>query len=242
MNTNGLPAIKTDLLDRALADQPPATKARVLDLVLKLGVSPEDEFWLIFIALGQLQVLIEDSPNDWQTLFEDFQQELSQWTTTNIQTLELLASKTQAMSQLAARSTELTSILSALVSTCSTLMQHLQTSDATLNSSLSKWQSSSREWNGMQDSIQRDLQTMRLQLSAVEHRLNTGTSQTFTARPWLVAVLLVLVSSTTAFGWLTWRNHQTLQRSAQQIDWLLHKNNRRDCADGFLPDSNPLCR
>lgn len=73
-SSNGKTAI--DLLDRVLLGKPDETKAKVLELLLRLGISPEDELFLVMIALGQLQVLVEDTPNDWQALFVKFQEEL----------------------------------------------------------------------------------------------------------------------------------------------------------------------
>lgn len=69
----------TALLDLALADRSAQTRARVLELVLKLGVSPDDEFWLILIALKSLEVLMLDAPKEWTALFDTFTGDLDSW-------------------------------------------------------------------------------------------------------------------------------------------------------------------
>ncbi|MBE9109301.1 hypothetical protein IQ273_07720 [Nodosilinea sp. LEGE 07298] len=94
-------ASKTELLDRVLEGKSPEIKARVLDLIVRMGIDPEDEFFLIFIALGQLQVLIEDSPRDWQQLFTDFKEELRLWEESNLRTLDHLTQQVQVMERLA---------------------------------------------------------------------------------------------------------------------------------------------
>ena len=68
---------KTQWLDKALEGSPPETKARVLEIILKYKIDPDNEFFMIFVALGSLQILIEQSPQDWQVLFENFQEELN---------------------------------------------------------------------------------------------------------------------------------------------------------------------
>ena len=92
---------RTQWLDKALEGKPPEIKARVLEIILKMGIDPENEFFVIFVALGQLQVLIEDSPSEWKHLFEGFQEELGEWATTNVETLSHLTHKTLAMERLA---------------------------------------------------------------------------------------------------------------------------------------------
>ena len=61
-NGQGSRNSRTQWLDKALEGKPPEIKARVLEIILKMGIDPENEFFVIFVALGQLQVLIEDSP------------------------------------------------------------------------------------------------------------------------------------------------------------------------------------
>ena len=48
-----------DLINSALGNRPSEVRARVLDILHQLGIDGQDEFWLLFIAFGQLQVLIE---------------------------------------------------------------------------------------------------------------------------------------------------------------------------------------
>lgn len=184
-----------DLLDRVLAGRPDDVKARVLELVVRLGIDPRDELFLIMIALGQLQCLIEDSPNDWQALFQTFQEELTQWTDTHLETLETLARKAQTEEMLASTCTELVSSLARLTTLCSELMGRLPTSRPSSTNSAS---------NSM--GLSRDLETLH-QISNIEetlrrshHHLSKQLSQSANAKGpvhrWGLVLLIVQIVST----------------------------------------------
>jgi hypothetical protein len=201
LNGNGNHA--QDLLDRVLAGRPDDVKARVLELVVRLGIDPRDELFLIMIALGQLQVLIEDSPNDWQTLFHTFQEELTQWTETHLQTLETLASKAETEDRLATTCNELVNSLTRLTSTCSELMIRL-------NASPPAWRTSESNSMGLiRDSDQ--LRAIEHNLSETLHRshhhlsqqLSRGADVKGSIRFWGCVVLGVQIATTI----ILWRLH-----------------------------------
>lgn len=57
------------LLDIVLDGQPPERKSRVLELALKSEIDPNEEIiFLLMIANGQLQALIEEAPQEWRKL------------------------------------------------------------------------------------------------------------------------------------------------------------------------------
>jgi hypothetical protein len=119
----------TDLLDRVLRDLNAEQRARVLELVVRLDLDKDDPLWLVAIAIGQLQVLVEDAPEDWQTLFHGFQGDLNTWTQTHLHTLEVVADKARVTASLSEYTQELGSILKTLVAACNALMQRLQASE-----------------------------------------------------------------------------------------------------------------
>ena len=80
----------TPWLDMALDGYPEETKVRVLEIIQKYKIDENDEFFVLFVAFGHLQVLIEDTPQDWQELFLGFEQQLFAWTETNLKTLASL--------------------------------------------------------------------------------------------------------------------------------------------------------
>lgn len=86
----------TDLLDRALHELDADTKTRVLNLVRLLDVEGNEEFWLIFISLGYLQVLMEDMPDS----LDHFMDSLEEWADSNLGILNSLEKKTQELDTL----------------------------------------------------------------------------------------------------------------------------------------------
>ncbi|AFY72003.1 hypothetical protein Pse7367_3779 (plasmid) [Thalassoporum mexicanum PCC 7367] len=87
-------------LDKALAGQPTEVKARVLEIILKYDIDPENEFFMIFVAIGQLITLTETVPDDWQILFRSFTQDLEGWTIQTLQTMEQKARITKDMASM----------------------------------------------------------------------------------------------------------------------------------------------
>ncbi len=75
----------------ALQGESPEHINRVLSLIIKFDIDPDEEFFLIIAAIGHLKVLVEDAPKEWQHLFELFSGELDQWAATNVEHLRLFA-------------------------------------------------------------------------------------------------------------------------------------------------------
>lgn len=143
----------TDLLDRVLRDLNAEQKARVLELVVRLDLDTDDPLWLVAIAIGQLQVLVEDAPEDWQTLFGGFQGELTTWTNTHLKTLEVVADKAKVTANLSEYTSELSSILRTLVTACNALIERLQVSEMTSNNSDQRFRSSLNTIESEMDSL-----------------------------------------------------------------------------------------
>lgn len=135
--------LKKDLLATVLADRTPEERARVLDLVRKMGVSEEDELWLICLAIGQLQILIQDGPQQWQSSFDkasqqwetiklDFTQYLESWATRNTQIISQIKAQndqmialTASMQQLKEGSGKNFQVLTRSLSSSTTALQQL---------------------------------------------------------------------------------------------------------------------
>lgn len=104
----------TKNLQMALQGESPEHINRVLSLIIKFDIDPDEEFFLIIAAIGHLKVLVEDAPKEWQHLFELFSGELEQWATTNVDHLKLLAEKTETIENLALSCSRLGSTLELL--------------------------------------------------------------------------------------------------------------------------------
>jgi hypothetical protein len=64
------------LLDLAIRGKDDAFKARVWEVVVQTGIEPDDPAFLMMIATGRLQVLLEDSPKEMETMFDQWQTQL----------------------------------------------------------------------------------------------------------------------------------------------------------------------
>jgi chromosome segregation ATPase len=167
---------KTQWLDKALEGKPPEIKARVLEIILKMGIDPENEFFVIFVALGQLQVLIEDSPSEWKDLFEEFREELGEWATTNVETLSHLTHKTQTMERLAQSSERLGDTLNGLAQVCNGLIAQLQESNLLLTKSTSQLTDSNTNLTNLVNQTRQELFEYKKVLSYLAASVETTNS------------------------------------------------------------------
>lgn len=132
---------KTLWLDRALADQPAAIRAKVLDFALKFGVGAEDDdFWILIAAIGFLHSIIETAPQQWSATLTGHTQELNQWTTSNLEVLRALTIKTETEATQAELMSDLSHTLRALTKLLRGQQQHISklskistTSESSLN-------------------------------------------------------------------------------------------------------------
>lgn len=58
------------LLDLALEGKSEEFKARVLEIVYRSRVEIDDPLFLVLVATGRLEVLLEDAPQDWEARFQ----------------------------------------------------------------------------------------------------------------------------------------------------------------------------
>ncbi|MBW4430344.1 MAG: hypothetical protein KME28_00865 [Pelatocladus maniniholoensis HA4357-MV3] len=75
------------LLAEALEGKSEAFKHRVMDFALSCGLSQDDPLFLMLIATGRLEAMLEDAPDTLQALFKHWNQDLAR-------TLELVESVT----------------------------------------------------------------------------------------------------------------------------------------------------
>lgn len=162
----------SELLDTVLRDLTPDQRARVLELVVRLDLDQDDPLWLVAIAIGQLQVLVEDAPNDWQGLFSAFQGDLNIWTQTHLQTLEMLANRADKTADLAEYTQQLGATLQTLIAACNGLIQRLQVLESSsLDSATQLLNSTSKLENGVEALTATNKRQLRQILDALERVL-----------------------------------------------------------------------
>ena len=182
----------------------------MLDIVRQLGIDGQDEFWLLFIAFGQLQVLIEDIPD----ALVAFEANLNQWTETNLEVLQAVSEKSQTVDSLAQSTKELADILRTFVNSCNLLMQrlqvleqHSQNSDAQqrrfMMQTETSLETSSRASQRYQNRIEQ-------QLARLEARRGVPGAPDATAK----LVIGLLVVCILLLCWLGWQQQQILEQFA----------------------------
>lgn len=185
---------RNDLLDRVLDGKDDQTKAKVLDLVLRLGVHPDDELFIVMIALNHLQVMIEDAPQDWQSLFVDFTHELDQWSKIHLETLNAIIRKSQQEETLATISASLVNALSNSTESWNALSKKLESSP--LLSTNSKLMSSIHEVSTQLQSLHSSQKKTREGLTKLQNTNATSSAKKPVSLPfWLLLLLSALVIS-----------------------------------------------
>jgi hypothetical protein len=206
---NGISPYATpqDLLDRVLAGKPDEVKARVLELVLRLGINPQDELFLVMIALNHLQLLVEDAPTEWQDLFIDFKGELDQWSDTNLNVLDSLIHKAKNEEALAESCKQLISALANLTISSNELVKQLQNQPQTssvLSQELTYWFKDLSQKIG-------DISTQQTLLLTRMEKAIALTSRKWNAKikfpGWLVALLFFLTATSVGNMWLLLVKH-----------------------------------
>lgn len=231
-NGNGRPEM--DLLDKVLADKPPEVKARVLEVVYRLGISPKDELFLVMLALGYLQILIQDSPKEWEDLFLDFKNELDQWTDSNLEILDSLVRKAETEEMLAKNSQQLVVVLTNLTNCCNQLMTVQTSVNGSRNSSLVVN-------NSFLDEILHKINALQEQNAQVSRLLN-HLSRKGNGKPWGRRMQLIFSITTVAvltFGWHVWG---TVSDTNLRARWILEKAVRSECLTGLKSKTSKECR
>jgi methyl-accepting chemotaxis protein len=227
-----------DLLDRALRDLSPEQRARALDLTLRLGVEHDDPLWLICLAIGQLQVLIEDAPTNWKETFASFSNDLEAWTTTNLKVLETITHQAEAAADLAEVSKKLTDTLNELTK----LLSEQNTQHLSLRQDIRNLQKRLDSLKGavteQTTSIMGSLGTLISGENTRNTLINSLSRKVLNIRPVMIGLVLLTVLNG-AGVFLLWFG---LQKNNQQLTWLLQKATRMECKQGIIPKSRLECQ
>ncbi|MBV6625130.1 MAG: hypothetical protein KI793_19755 [Rivularia sp. (in: Bacteria)] len=85
------PKTPDELLAEALKGKSEEFKQRVVDFAFRSGLSKDDPLFLIMVATGQLEVMLEDAPKTLQVLFKTWNQDLAK----NLEIVEQVAVQRQ---------------------------------------------------------------------------------------------------------------------------------------------------
>ena len=128
------------ILDQVLEGESPEQCAKVLRLVVELGINPEEEFFAIALALKHLQLIILEGPEYWKREYSDFLNELDSRVETGKQMLLAHTNNIDTISTLATDVREVRQSLNSLQDSASSLDQQLSQVATSLNNALSQWQ------------------------------------------------------------------------------------------------------
>ena len=235
-----------EAIDQLLRGRSDTIRANVLSYVVKYKIDPQDEFFIIFVALGTLETLIETSPQEWQQLFEGFQGELETWSNTNQETLTLISQKASITEELASNSKSLNNSLKAFLEVCEGLIKPLQTANSLLMNSLSQLQTSETE---LKNSVEKNSNRFS-QLESEVKKLNLTIENQSKSNPlnkkggvWKDNLLIGLITTILLMtGYFGFTQHRVNQSTNQRVQWLLEKANRLDCRMGIKKPGSPECK
>ena len=226
------------MLDQALEGASTEAKARVRNVLLRFGIEPDHEFYIIFVAIGQLLILVEEAPENWRALFDDVHRELKQWSQENFKSL-------QSIQRHAQTSAELIAVLKQLLDSMKVSEGRSSETKATLQALRLKLSSIENSLDSILSSSSRNQSSLD-QLSGQVSELSESANR----REWISifslwmttgAVGLLLLSHWSVTRQLTVQE-LLVRRQRERIDWLLEKANREECLTGIMPASDPQCR
>ena len=226
------------MLDQALEGATAEEKARVRGVLLRFGIEPDNEFYVIFVAIGQLLVLVEEAPEKWRALFDDVHRELKLWSQQNFKSLESIQKHAQTSAE--------------LIAVLRQLLDSMMTSDNKSNEMQRALSSLSLKLN----SIETSLASMRTSSSSSDGKFNRLENQLETLvefanrRDWISIFSGVFGAATVGLlllnNWTMARRLDTqellLRRQTVRIDWLLEKASRQECFLRVKPPSDPQCQ
>ncbi|WP_460207520.1 DUF6753 family protein [Scytonema sp. NUACC21] len=113
-------------LAKALENESAEHRANVLQFVLDWNIHPDEEFFLIFAAIGHLKILIEQAPEDIRQLFRSVLQELDEWSRITTEKLQIDSQHIKVTESLATSSKALGTALNSLDVTSTQLLEQLK--------------------------------------------------------------------------------------------------------------------
>ena len=244
------------LLDKALVGETDAVKARVLRLVLESDIDPEDPLFIVLIGLNYIKILLIDAPERFKSWGDRFLEDLETWTAAHQQTLDLIAQKAEATRALSETAGQLASMLTGLTDTCNALIRQLQAGYQTWGESWDRQQAVNAEVAQALEAIRTQLERQTLEVQKLSAAVQADNHAQLLSTLGIVrrparkallfgGVVVYATIGTAAFLTTTWfyiNDRRLLHDTAEQIDYLLQKQNRRDCRDGLLPPDSPLCQ
>ena len=236
-----------EAIEQLLNGRSETIRANVLNYMVKYKMNPEHEFFMIFVALGTLETLIETSPNEWQELFKGFQGELKEWSDTNQETFHLISEKASITERLASNSESLANTLTKFLEASAEQTSRLRE----VNSLLTNFQSQSQTLQTKLKNLGEKNNSQLSQLESKVHKLNSLIENQEKSHPpdlrkiwtWKDSVVFSLLTiALLATVYFNVGQNRVVQHNNQIVQWLLYKANRQECLTGIKKPDSPECQ
>lgn len=211
------------LLDQALAGQSAEVKARVQNILLRYNIDVDNEFFLIFTAIGHLLAIVEESPENWRKLFDNFERELDEWSQQNLRTLAAIHEQGEAADRMSQSFLKLTDSLLASSTKTAGLQRDLISLSKTLQLLKERSDSSSSEALAL---------SKRFRMTELAIENSQGRREWISISHYLMTAGLLILGAG-----LFWQQ----VKQGQKIGWMLEKANRQECFLGVKAADNPQC-
>ena len=229
---------RMELIDQALEGQSAEVKARVLAIIIRYNIDVRNEFFLIFVAIGHLLAIVEESPENWRALFDDFKGELDEWTNANLRTLEAIHQQGAAQERMSQSFLKLTDSILNSNGRTESLQNDLIKLSKTLNgltSSLSQITQDSRSNRDAISTVRSDISKLVTGLLNVKKSAAAASSTSF----WLAIGSAVL---TVVLGVGFWSQQRMLAEHSERLQWIQKKAEREECLNGIVSADEGYCQ
>ena len=229
---------RMELIDQALDGQSAEVKARVLAIIIRYNIDVRNEFFLILVAIGHLLAIVEESPENWRSLFDDFKGELDEWTDANLRTLEAIHQQGAAQERMSQSFLKLTdSILNSNGKTEALQKDLIRLSKTlgSLTSSLNQITQDSRQNRDAISTVRSDISKLVTGLLNVKKSAEAASS----ISSWVVVGCGVVV---VLLGIGFWRQQQTLEEHSKRLEWIQQKAEREECLNGIVSADEGYCQ
>lgn len=228
---------RTELIDQALDGQSAEVKARVLSIIIRYDIDVRNEFFLIFVAIGHLLAIVEEAPENWRRLFDEFERKLDEWSEQNLRTLAAIHQQGEAAERMSQNFLRLASSIELSTTKTDELQRNLKT----LSKSLVGLNSSLGEIRAESKASLRQIEALSLAFGQTKKEVSSLADQ----MSWMWSVNLGLsmgvLGCILLFAWSLLQQRAVIHEQNQRLGWLLDKANREECVTGVKPADHPQC-
>ena len=229
---------RAELVERALDGQSAEVKARVLAIIIRYDIDVRNEFFLIFVAIGHLLAIVEEAPENWRSLFDEFERKLDEWSDQNLRTLAAIqqqGKETERMSQSFLKLTESLRLSNSKTSELQKTLKELTRTYSSLNTRVLSLEGASKTVSSEIGKLSQSFQKTESKLTDLGDRVD-----------WMWSIngglAILLVGSTCIFGWSILQQRATITEQNERLGWLLKKATREECLTGIVPPETDYCQ